>query len=59
MMRSMDSMTIIKDPKMGNVRINIIQSLDYLSKTYAEIIRPKAEELEKKLEILEKKIKNK
>ena len=45
----------IKDPKKEEVRIKMIRTLAYLSKTYAQIKEAqKVEELEKKLEILEK-----
>ena len=45
----------IKDPKKEEVRIKMIRTLAYLSKTYARIKESqKVEELEKKMEILEK-----
>ncbi|MBZ2167129.1 hypothetical protein [Methanobacterium spitsbergense] len=45
----------IKDPKKEEVRIKMIRTLAYLSKTYARIKEAqKVEELEKKIEILEK-----
>jgi hypothetical protein len=48
----------IKDPKKEEVRIKMIRTLGYLSKTYAQIKEAqKVEELEKKLEILEKSLK--
>ena len=48
----------IKDPKKEEVRIKMIRTLAYLSKTYAQIKEAqKVEELEKKLEILEKSLK--
>ena len=49
----------IKDPKKEEVRIKIIRTLAYLSKTYASIKQTqKVEELEKKMEILEKSLKD-
>lgn len=48
----------IKDEKKEELRIKMIRTLAYLSKTYAGIKHTqKLEELEKKLEILEKSIK--
>jgi hypothetical protein len=48
----------IKDEKKEELRIKMIRTLAYLSKTYAGIKHAqKLEELEKKLEILEKSIK--
>ena len=45
----------IKDPKKEEVRIKMIRTLAYLSKTYAGIKQAqKVEELEKKFEIFEK-----
>ena len=45
----------IKDPKKEEVRIKMIRTLAYLSKTYAQIKEvQKVEELEKKFEIFEK-----
>jgi len=45
----------IKDPKKEEVRIKMIRTLAYLSKTYAKIKEAqKVEELAKKIEILEK-----
>lgn len=49
----------IKDEKKEELRIKMIRTLAYLSKTYAAIKQAqKVEELEKKLEILEKKLKD-
>ena len=48
----------IKDPKKEDVRIKMIRTLAYLSKTYAGIKQAqKIEELEKKFEILENSLK--
>ncbi len=48
----------IKDPKKEEIRIKMIRTLAYLSKTYAQIKEAqKVEELEKKLEILERNLK--
>ena len=48
----------IKDEKKEELRIKMIRTLAYLSKTYAGIKQAqKVEELEKKLEILEKSLK--
>ena len=48
----------IKDPKKEEVRIKMIRTLAYLSKTYAGIIEAqKVAEVEKQLEILTTKLK--
>jgi len=47
----------IRDPKKEEVRIKMIRTLAYLSKTYAQIKEAqKVEELENKMEILEKRL---
>ena len=49
----------IKDSKKEDVRIKMIRTLAYLSKTYAGIKQAqKVEELEKKFEIFEKSLKD-
>lgn len=48
----------IKDPKKEEVRIKMIRTLAYLSKTYAQIKEvQKVEELEEKFKILEQHLK--